>query len=142
LVRRNDAVSATCTVVTNRAAVWDALILTEHREQWWPGFEITAHVGGTIDESWRDGAGALHHTRGTVLQIDEQATLEFEWIDEDWRQPSVVRILIDDSVDGTRITVTEHGLAEASEDPAVFSDHQRGWEMHLSDLAAFVTGRE
>jgi uncharacterized protein YndB with AHSA1/START domain len=134
-------VSATCMVPAERGAVWDALIRTEQREQWWPGFDLAAHVGGMIEESWRDDAGVLRHTRGAVRRVNELIALEFEWIDEDWRQPSVVHILLDDTAVGTRVTVTEFGLAEVSDNPAVFGEHRQGWEMHLSDLTTFLGGR-
>jgi hypothetical protein len=71
--------------------------------------------------------------------VDEPPALEFEWIDQDWRQPSIVRILLADTAGGRQVTVTELGLAAVSDDPAVFGEHRQGWEMHLSDLA--IPGR-
>ncbi|MEJ3657986.1 SRPBCC domain-containing protein [Actinomycetes bacterium KLBMP 9759] len=137
----NSAVSVTRAVVASRADVWAALLRAEQRELWWPGVEVETRVGGAIVEAWRDSAGVRRYSRGTIRRLAEQAVLEFEWMDDDWRQPSIVRILVEDAGEGTRVTVTEFGLDGVSDDPAISDSHRQGWEMHLSDLGAFVGGR-
>jgi len=121
--------------------VWSAVVTASRRARWWPGFEFEPRVGGAIDESWQDGDGSVHRTTGTIRRLDEPVALEFEWIDEGWRQPSVVRLLLAAEPGGTRVTVTESGLDDVTGEPGLADEHRQGWELHLSALAEHVGGR-
>lgn len=111
---------------------------SDRRQQGWPGFDFEARIGGEIDEAWHDDHGAVHHTRGTILRIDDRANLEFEWIDEGWKASSVVSVQLTEEAEGTRVTVHESGLAAVSDEPGLLDEHQQGWELHLSGLAGYL----
>ena len=132
------AVSATRVVPAPLRDVWDAVVSADRRQQWWPGFDFEARIGGEIDEAWRDDDGTVHHTRGTILRVDDPANLEFEWIDEGWKAPAVVSIQLIEEPQGTRGTVRESGLAEVSDEPGLLEEHQQGWELHLRGLADYL----
>lgn len=135
------AVAVTRLIPAEPDDVWNAVVTASRRETWWPGFEFEPRVGGAIDESWRDGDGTIHRTTGTIRRLDEPVALDFEWIDEGWKQPSVVRLRLAAVPGGTEVSVSESGLAEVSADPGLADEHRQGWELHLSALAEHVGSR-
>src|SRR3712207_268778 len=89
------------------ATVWRALV--EDYASWWSYLELDARVGGHFVERWRDASGEARVTTGEVLSIVAQRRLELTWRDDNWCEPTLVRIYLDPVLGGVEVTVTHQG---------------------------------
>ena len=126
--------TVTRTVVLAAAAerVWEAITDPAALSEWLaPEVELEAHTGGEIVCRFEDG----EERRGEVELVEEAERLAFVW----WREgagPSRVELTLDAVADGTRLTVTETGLA-APPAPTLLA---AGWTVSLASLR-LVVGR-
>jgi uncharacterized protein YndB with AHSA1/START domain len=87
--------------------VWEAITDPAALSEWLaPEVELEACEGGEVRCRFEDG----EERRGEVELVEEAERLAFHW----WREdggPSRVEFLVDAVAGGTRLTVTETGLA-------------------------------
>lgn len=82
-----------------REEVWEALTDAERLEDWFANdVEVDLRPGGGASFRW--GNGEERHA--TFTEVEPEHRLAFEWDDE-----GEVEFILDDDVDGTRLTVIE-----------------------------------
>lgn len=83
--------------------VWQALTRPERLREWFANeVELDVRPGGAGVFRWDDGS--LRHA--VVEDVEEERRLAFRWSDDDGAE-SRVELALEDSPDGTRLTVTE-----------------------------------
>lgn len=80
--------------------------------------------------------GGRYVARGTYRLVERPRALEFTWAwDHEDTAPSVVRVDIDTTSDGTtRLTLTHSDLADAAE----AEGHAEGWDLSLNRLVVLL----
>jgi uncharacterized protein YndB with AHSA1/START domain len=87
--------------------VWAALTCPERLAEWFANdVELEVRPGGAGTFRWDDGS--LRHA--VVEEVEHERRLAFRWSDEEGSE-SRVELVLDDSPDGTRLTVTETATA-------------------------------
>jgi uncharacterized protein YndB with AHSA1/START domain len=82
-----------------REEVWEALTEPERLEDWFANdVDLDLRPGGGASFRWSNG----EERHATVTEVDPGRRLAFEWDDE-----GEVELMLDDDVDGTRLTVVE-----------------------------------
>lgn len=107
------------------AEVWEAITDEQLLSEWLaPEVELDPEEGGEVVCRFEDG----EERRGEVESVEEAERLAFSW----WREgagPSRVEFLVDAVAGGTRLTVTESGLA-----PSATTLLAGGWAPRLRAL--------
>lgn len=102
--------------------------------QWFcpnPQLEVEFRGTAAVGSGWEVVMGGRYRVRGRYLVVEPPGLLEFtfQWDHED--QPSVVRVEIDTTDDGTtRLRLTHRDLADEAE----AAGHRVGWDLQLNRL--------
>ncbi len=127
-----DRVSRSVELDAAPAEVWDALTEESLLAEWLADeVEIETEPGGAIVCRYADG----EERRGEVELVEEAERLAWSWRREGGG-PSRVELVLDAVADGTRLTVTETGLAALAA-PTLLA---AGWTASLASLR-LVVGR-
>lgn len=87
-----------------REDVWDALTKPDRLEDWFANdVDLDLRPGGGARFRWGNG----EERRATVVEVDPERRLAFEWDDEE----GLVEFTLADDADGTRLTVVESSPA-------------------------------
>jgi uncharacterized protein YndB with AHSA1/START domain len=120
---------------------WTMLTEQQHIAAWWgEHVQLQARPGGTLRETWSDGARQVI-TSGQVTRCDPPAALELSWADDDWPGETRVAFHLAGHGDGTRL-VLDHsgwGVHPADRRSDLIGAHASGWSQYLARLAEYAT---
>lgn len=107
--------------------------------------QIDARLGGVYRFNWRakDNPNRDHARFGTILDFEEPRALSFEW--DGFRikrqeKPTAVSISIEDTEDGSMLTLVHSGWGDEPEWQEERRSHIAGWSFYLDNLKRFLEG--
>lgn len=103
-----------------------------------PNPDLAVGFDGTVapGEAYTLTMGEAYTVRGHYLVVDEPRVLEFTW-QWDGGEPSVVRVEIDSTEDGTtRLRLTHRDLPSEAD----ATGHGEGWDLSLNRLVLLLAG--
>jgi uncharacterized protein YndB with AHSA1/START domain len=136
-----DRIERTMDLAHPPETVWAALTTPEGLAAWF-GNEagIDLRPGGTAWMKWTDGFAADMR----VERVEEPRVFGFTWhiygLPEDDPRRTYVEFTLEPDGPGTRLTVTESGFAQLSEDAyrKAYDGNTQGWASELGELAAYL----
>ncbi|GHG53369.1 hypothetical protein GCM10011331_18880 [Flavimobilis marinus] len=126
-------------VAAPASVVWTSL--TTERAAWWSEMSFDAEPGAEVVERWSEG-DSEHVATGTVLSVEPERALSFEWTEPGWPTSLQVRITLHDDGPDTRLELTEEGFTALEDGTGIRAAHVEGWTMLLSQLAQHAERRE
>lgn len=132
-LRHEQAIAAPAPVV------WTSL--TTERPAWWSEMSFDAEPGAEVVERWSED-GSEHVATGTVLSVEPERSLAFEWTEPGWPGSLQVQIALHDDGPDTRLELTEEGFGALEAGTDIRAAHVEGWAMLLSKLAQHAERRE
>lgn len=128
-----------------RDRVWDAITKPELLKKWFAHkMDVTTlTVGQEFRFDWRPEHG---YSRAIVEVMDPKSRFAYRWENSGGDQEApfaevpktLVSFVLEDANGGTRLTVTESGLAALPNAAKVFSENSSGWDHELGELKVFV----
>ena len=117
-----------------RDFVFDAFTRPELLRKWWAPEGLTPgdmvfepRIGGACRFEMIEPGGSRYTAVGTVATYDPGHAIAFTWawlLDDGGKGPeTLVSIVFTDDGDGTRVTLTHSGFADAE----TAAQHERGW---------------
>lgn len=125
-------------VRSDAASVWTALVVDEHRREWWPHLAMRAELGGALLEEWQDEEGHRQRTRGEVVDLEPERRIRCSWQDDGWPAGTEVEIALVDRAGGTRVVLRHTGWRSLPDGRQLLKAHRMGWSMHLANLKSYV----
>lgn len=126
-------------VAAPASVVWTSL--TTERAAWWSGMSFDTEPGAEVVERWSEG-DTEHVATGTVLSVEPERALAFEWTEPGWPVSLHVQITLHNDGPDTRLELTEEGFAALEDGADIRAAHAEGWAMLLSQLAQHAERRE
>lgn len=124
---------------SSREEVFAAWTDPEMLRQWYcpnPGLAVTFTGTVAAGEAYALSMGEGYTVRGTYLVVEEPHLLEFTWQWDTEGEPSVVRVEIDSTEDGTtRLRLTHSDLPTDAD----ATGHGEGWDLSLNRLAILLS---
>lgn len=122
----------------SREKVFAAWTDPELLRQWYcPNPALAVTFTGTVaaGESYELTMGEHYTIRGEYLTVEEPSLLEFTWQWDAEEKPSVVRVEIDSTEDGTtRLRLTHRDLPTEGD----ATGHGEGWDLSLNRLVLLL----
>jgi uncharacterized protein YndB with AHSA1/START domain len=118
--------------------VWAALTEPEHLVQWFPTerAEIDLRPGGDARFEWEDSAD-----EAVVDVVEPPSRLVFRWRPKGLDRPyTTVSFTLEETSDGTRLTLVESGFASLPDQITQQSQegNDAGWAKELGELKAYL----
>ena len=123
--------------------VWDYLVQSDLRRQWFAAGQIPMEVGGSVELVWRNdeltdppgqrpaGSSAENRMQSRVLELDPLRKLAITW-----GTSGSVAFELERRGGDVLLTVVHHGVP----DRASLLNFGPGWHAHLDILAALLAG--
>lgn len=119
-------------------AVFAAWTDPELLRQWYcpnPGLAVTFTGTVAAGETYELGMGEGYTVRGEYLAVEAPHLIEFTWQWDHESTPSVVRVEIDRTEDGTtRLRLTHRDLPNDAD----ATGHGEGWDLSLNNLVLLL----
>jgi uncharacterized protein YndB with AHSA1/START domain len=114
-------------------AAWAALTEPDRIADW---FTDASPLGG-IGDAYRLDFGEGSVVEGVVRRVEPGRTFAYTWVwaDVEPVQETLVTWAVEAADEGSRITLTHEGWADAGLDEAARDDHEAYWSGYLDDLA-------
>ncbi|HEX8036516.1 MAG TPA: SRPBCC domain-containing protein [Ktedonobacterales bacterium] len=114
--------------------VFQALTEKAELERWFvQTAEIDLRVGGAIRLEWAPG---MFET-GTIIALEPPHRLSYTW-EAFEPSPTTVTFELTAKNDGTRLHLSHTGVGEGEDWDAYYSSVNPGWNMHLTNLTAWL----
>jgi uncharacterized protein YndB with AHSA1/START domain len=120
---------------------WTVLTERQHIANWWgEHVNLQARPGGTLRETWTDGARRVV-TAGLVTRCEPPSALELTWADDDWPGETRVAFHLAARGDRTRLVLDHAGweMHPADRRSELIDAHASGWSRYLVRLAEYAT---
>jgi uncharacterized protein YndB with AHSA1/START domain len=136
-----DRIERTVEIAHPPSKVWAALTTAEGLGTWFGNqASIDLRPGGAAEMSWTGG----HKAELRIERVEEPSVFAFTWHiyglpDTDPRR-TYVEFTLEPVGDGTRLTVTESGFAQLSDDVhgTAFNGNTTGWQNELGELVTYL----
>jgi uncharacterized protein YndB with AHSA1/START domain len=121
--------------------VWAALTEPELIAQWFGDTaKFAAKPGAAGEFGWVDHGGAF---RVVVEHVEEPKTLVYRWardfdVDPVPGNSTLVRFDLEETPQGTRLTVFETGFEELADPQGAHDGNTKGWRAELGELVEFL----
>ena len=137
------SVSRTINIQAPREKVWRTVTEPELISQWFGQITLSgsgAGAAGTI------GWPGERQVPIRVDTFDPPAEVSYRWCNEedplpetvDQQHSTVFTFTLDETPDGTQLTVVETGFEHTSDPTAMMADHRGGWDGELDKLVALL----
>jgi uncharacterized protein YndB with AHSA1/START domain len=140
----DDALVETIEIAASPERVFQALTDPKQLVRWWGdprqyvcnNWELDLRVGGRWRSEGKSANGQSFQVEGAFLEIEPPWRLAFTWLPS-WIQvaPTTVRIVLEATRRGTRLTWTHSGFAG---NPNALADHRGGLPSVLGWLRSFL----
>lgn len=119
------------------AEAWAALTEPERIAEW---FTTASKLGGVGDPYRLDfGDGTVVEGVVTLVDTGRQFAHTWVWAGVEPTQQTLVTWSVEPANEGTRVTLTHDGWAEAGLDEAARNDHESYWGGYLDDLTHILS---
>lgn len=145
-----DAIERQLVIPVARQRVWEAITRPEQLSRWFgDSVELELAVGAPITFYWKE-----HGTsRGRVEAVDPPSRFAYRWAssaDPDHAVPfdevvsTLVEFTLEETAEGTRVTVVESGFASlpADEREQTRNEHVQGWVFETTELLDYLVAQQ
>ena len=130
-------------VSESAGVVYDYLTNGEKLQSWFPTTASSdPRVGGKYHFEFKSPDGKMDHRRtGSFTTLEAGRAVGYDW---DFGQgPTQVRFQLEESGGQTRVSVSHTGFRDGPEAEQEYQNHDKGWEMFLSNLKSVIeTGKD
>lgn len=108
--------------------VWDAFVNPQKIEEWGGG---PAEMSEGVDREFKLWGGDIH---GKNLLIEKKARIEQEWYAGDWKEPSIVKLVFSQEIEGIEVKLIQENIPEDE-----YKSIDEGWdEYYLGAIKELV----